>query len=294
MNSVQQSGYTILEVMIVMAISAAMFISAVIAFGGRQEEVQFTQAVRDFDSRMQDVINDISTGFFSNEGSISCTVPPVPSSGTPVLVVGNDLQGGSDDCVFIGKALQFSPDSEDDSSVYVYNIVGRRDISGSPVNNLEEARPKAVGPSVAGDFLDNEVAKTKLDWGLKVTRIVIGDTLPIEDYGSIGLFTSFSSTITSGIEVDQISNNQLVRYGGIPGTTRGQVSTSVVDAIDVLTSDSSASSPARYIDLQGNNPITICLENAGGDKKAALVIGIGGSTTTTVQFDDYDRALCGA
>ena len=258
----ENHGYTILEVMIVIGISAFMFISIAYTFGGRQQEVQFTQAVRDFDSRLQDTINDITTGFFNNDGSNRCVVtnPSNPNS-APSFPGGVDPQGQSEDCVFIGKVMQFIPNGGGNEEINILNIVGRRENStGVAVSNLDEANPRAV---------TQDVENIALDWGLRVTGL--GDSS--NNYASIGFFTSFSRSFGSGLNQTTVQNTQAVRYVGIPNSVAGETVSSLANKIANVTSTSQES-------------ILICLEKSDRSKKAAILLGEEGSASTTVLFDD--------
>ncbi len=67
-------GYTIIETLIFIAVSGMMFMSAVILVGGRQQEVEFSQGVRDLENKLKDTLNDVSTGYFPANNSLNCTI----------------------------------------------------------------------------------------------------------------------------------------------------------------------------------------------------------------------------
>ncbi len=261
-------GYTILELLIVIAVSAAMFFTAIIAFNGRQQEVQFTQAVRDFDSRLIDLTNDVSTGFFNNDGNQACTV----ISDVIQFVGSPDEQGSNDDCVFIGKVLQFRPGSGppgEYDEMNVITVVGKRKAtSGELSNSLVDSAPKAA---------PNSVETIALDWGLRVTKVFVTDSSGANtNIGAVGLFTAF--TTFAAEENAVISNNQQVRHMGIAGSTFGMTA-----------DDSGVFTPIANIASEPNgDAVTICLQKADQTKRAAIVIGKDGTRGTTVQFDGYD------
>lgn len=90
-------GYTIIETLIFLAISSLLFLSAVSTIGGRQASVQFTQATRDAQSKIQELINQVSTGYYPSAG-YTCTASVAGLSFTNI----SSVQGTSKDCVFLG------------------------------------------------------------------------------------------------------------------------------------------------------------------------------------------------
>lgn len=274
-------GYTILETMIVLAVSALMFLAAVAAFGGRQQEIQFNQAVRDLDSKIQDIINDVAVGFFDNPQSIGCTAT---GTSKPSLNVGAGTgQGTNGDCVFIGKAVQFDV-TNPDSQLDIYTILGRRVVDSSPgvankdVSNLDEAQPILVG----GTGYSNAVNVYPLSWGLKITDVYIIDPAggAVGNTGGVGFFTSFSSTIGDSA----VSNSQNVRIGPIPNTELSDDETAFIN-------DANNMNEANTV-LASKRAVVVCLKSANNNKRAAIAIGLNGRAETTLQFDNYDKTKC--
>jgi type II secretory pathway pseudopilin PulG len=312
MIGARPNGYTVLELMIVIAVSASMFVAVAIAFGGRQQEIQFTQAVRDLDARIADAINDVSTGYFNNSGTLECSVVATDSTARPTLdgtpSASEDAQGFSDNCVFIGKAIQFAPLSSDLAPVQqpdvinVYNIVGRRKNNGATTNSIQQARPVAVAPSTIPDaVLESHISKIRLQYGLKITDVVDSVSPIPTAYGAIGFFTTFSQSFNTPTGDDiTLSNNQNIRYGAIPSTSLNQSPIDAVSSINKITDQFPATSPDLYIDTTSNvvvagvrpRAITICVRSVDNKRRAAIVIGANGTTSTQIQFDNYDGAKC--
>ena len=276
MKHLSNSGYTVLEVMVVMAVSAGLFFTAITAFGGRQQEVQFTQAVRDFDSRLSDISNDIASGFFNNSDNLECNVVSAPPPAMKKLNIfsGSDLQGASDKCVFIGKVLQFQPQglSENKSKFKLITVLGSRYITASgtsPVNNLSEAAPKAI---------EQNVETIDLDWGLRVTKILYQNaSVPSgQNIGSFGYFTSFTQSFTDGISEATLSDNQRVQHIPVLGSSFN----SPTDDTGILGDIETVTSPASPTE------IIICLQKADQSKRAMITVGKDGSYGTSVDFTE--------
>jgi hypothetical protein len=116
-------GYTIIEVLIFLAVSGALLVAAATVISGRQERIRFTQGVVSFDQQLQDTFNDVSTGFYPSRENFSCT-----SSGKIVNITAGiqDKQGTNDGCIFVGKLLHFFISGSKNTEYKVYTLVGPR------------------------------------------------------------------------------------------------------------------------------------------------------------------------
>jgi len=152
-------GYTILETMIFLAVSAAMFFSAMAFVGGKQNRTEFASAVRDLETSLNDIANDVSTGYYANITStgqmLSCTpnnsANPVP---VQLTATNTDAQGKNTGCIFIGKTVVFRPSNLSAGTYVVVPLVGRQFVSGDPslgdVQSYADSGIKAVAPVGAG------------------------------------------------------------------------------------------------------------------------------------------------
>ncbi|MDB5170237.1 MAG: hypothetical protein JWN82_633 [Candidatus Saccharibacteria bacterium] len=146
-------GYTILETMIFLAVSAAMFVSAMALINGRQQRTEFTAAVRDFEAAVNDIANDVSTGYYANATAtgerINCDVSG--SGNIQLKQSGSDTQGKSLGCIFIGKAVQFSPADTSRAQYNIISLVGKQYKGGvqgnGDVENLDQSTVTPVAPA---------------------------------------------------------------------------------------------------------------------------------------------------
>lgn len=149
-----QSGYTIIEVMIFLLVSAALLGSVIAMISGRSERVRFTQSVENVERRLQDILNDVSTGYYPTAGGFSCG-----RGGTGIEFRTNTSveQGANKDCVFLGKAIWFG--SAGTTSYGAYTMVGLRDIATAngprDVTNLGEAGVRLLGAGGNPGIVDN-------------------------------------------------------------------------------------------------------------------------------------------
>ena len=267
-----QRGYTILEVMIFIAVSSLMLVMAISAFSGRQADVEFTQAVRDLESRIQDSINDVSTGYFFNSGNYNCTVG---GSGVSITTGGSDKQGESDDCLFIGKAIQLAP-SSGSNKLSIFTLVGARSVFNGPNAGADVSSVAEAGPEV----VDGATETIDLQWGMRVTRAFV-ETGGNPNVGTVGFFSSFSKSVGDS----EVSNGQAVQYAAISSTALGQTTAQATTQLE--TQNYSA---AGLFSLR--NRIKICLLAGGNNKKAVILIGGNGKTTVESSFTDAETAAC--
>src|SRR6266404_1087080 len=118
-------GYTIVEVMIVLAVSGVLLFSALTVVGGQQQKTSFSQAMQDVVSMIQNYAGQIQAGSYPSLEGQSCHAVAL---GNPR---GNRPQiggSGSDDCISLGRAFQVQPGS---GTIYSYPVLGLRTYTDS-------------------------------------------------------------------------------------------------------------------------------------------------------------------
>lgn len=188
-------GYTIVEVMIFMAISGLMFIMAANFISGKQARSEFKQGMDDINSQVQAVINDVSNGFYPSNGKFDCRAA---EAGQPEMNVVDAGQGSNKGCSFMGKVVQFDVPGTDGHGYNIYSVVGRQfksDLSGNstraliPPTTFAEAFPRPVTATTTGSVDLTQV--NTLKWGLQVEGIFDGDrSHPID---AVGFFSGFAT-----------------------------------------------------------------------------------------------------
>jgi hypothetical protein len=133
-------GFTIIETLIVLGVSTALLVTTASVFGGQQRRTQFTQGVRDLESKVQDVVNDVATGNYPIAKGLKCT-PNYSSIGPSVTANVASEPGTNSGCVLAGRALLFRPDRVD-----IYTLVGNRYKNSAlePASSFAEAQVKIV------------------------------------------------------------------------------------------------------------------------------------------------------
>jgi prepilin-type N-terminal cleavage/methylation domain-containing protein len=115
-------GFTIIEVMIVLAISGTMLISASTLLSSRRQATDFSQAVYDLQSQIQSLANSVSSQAIPGVQHFTCAPYSIDSVMRPALSPGTAT---NQDCIFLGQAIQVKADS---SSLYSYPIFGLRTV----------------------------------------------------------------------------------------------------------------------------------------------------------------------
>ena len=269
-----RGGFTLFEVMITMAVSGAMLVTAVILFGGQQRKVQFAQSTRDLKTTIQDIMNDTSTGYFPNS-SFSCT-----SSATgPVIDINAGVeQGSNQSCIFLGKAIHFKNDQMD-----VYPIAGNRGDASSPTATFQSSFPTVIPELVTTKVYQAQLELYEIWWGDIVTSHL--------DAGNLIVFGSTpNGTGTAG--AGDFFNSGVQK---INAYSSGTIPATVVSGTDGVATINTAMQNAAF-SWPPNNEVTLCVEDApsgeGGRQVAGIVISGGANGITVRSQLDTDTVVC--
>ncbi len=236
------AGFTVVEVMIVLAVTGGLFLAIAATMTGRQRSNEFVQAVQDVRAQIQQTISEVQSGYYTNDQNLSCTA----GGSGPFLSATPVDRGSNVDCLYLGNVMQFAIKDTDPQEYRVYSVVGVR--SGT---DLASAQPKLLtDPSGT----DNGKSFT-LKYGLKAVAMRAGPS----NAGAFAVLSSLDdassdSSGTQQIDVYSLTPSMLnAPLGGLVGQI-----------------NSALGSPTK-------NPaggIRICFE--GGSKQFGLVT-IGGS-----------------
>ena len=258
------SGYTVIEVMIFLAITGVLLASAMLVFNGRQRNPQFTQSAHELNSGIRDIINEVGSGYFPDSGNFSCSINPLGN--VVINPSGSSPQGTNTQCIFVGKAIHFHADNYS-----VYTVVGRKQLNNRDVTSLEEARP-----TVAADLTTTGT----LIWGLRVDSMQLLRSSERPDcpcdIGSIAFLQTLSKTTD---ETNPISGSQNVQMYPIEGVL---VSEPDPNFGSVIQNNAVSGSLDREANPVGG--LVICLSD--GARKAAITLGGSGRQLSTETFFD--------
>jgi len=136
------------EVLIVLAVTGALFISAVALITGRQGQTEFDTSIHEIQSEIQQTVTEVSNGFYPNLGNFTCTA----SISGPTISGGSTGQGSNTGCIFLGKAIQFGMPSTDPEQFDTYSIAALHHRQPQHPKRHPGA-PAAGGPDHAGHVL---------------------------------------------------------------------------------------------------------------------------------------------
>jgi len=276
-----QAGFTIVETLIVLAVTGVLFLSALSLVSGRQNKTEFSQAINNVKNQLDQTINEVSSGYYPNGANFDCSSSGGKISFTATAPGAGNEQGGNTGCIFLGKVIHFYDTSAiDPQPFYVYTLAGSQtDSSGNITTSVVQSNPKVVP-----NFETNV-----LQFGLTVSYVKSGGT----NIGSFGLVSSLGTYAVNGTDLvsgaGQISllpvrgasgltndkNAELLQIQNYLDPAKGYVTTSTTDA--------SLENPSAGV--------TICL-NGGSTKQSGLITLGGGDNrvlgTTLTIFDHRD------
>jgi type II secretory pathway pseudopilin PulG len=140
----KSAGFTIVETIIVLAVSAGLAASALLLVSGKQNKTQFQVAANNFKQQLEQIINETANGFYPSNNDFQCD----GTGATPVISTGTNKQGTNSSCIFLGKAMAFgigSTGAKADAFTAL-PLVAKRFKAGTTtdVATFADARPTAL------------------------------------------------------------------------------------------------------------------------------------------------------
>lgn len=271
------SGYTVLEVMIVLAVSGTLMVSALALISGQRQKTEFQQALKDVEGQINDVINDVSTGYYSNTGNFTC-VKDVGSGRPRLQSSASDTQGSNNDCIFIGRVMQFAENGSSGEKYNIFNVVGlRQALNGGTLTNsqtIAQTVPTAMAPGTSGvtSNYPSSTENKRLQYGLSLRSIRVG----AQSYGAVGFFGSLVPINSTGGNL--LSGAQTVQLIPIPNTALDATAPATVDRINALDTAS--------LNVNPTSGVVLCFQSGGTNQYGLITIGSNArrlSTTTSIQ-----------
>lgn len=264
------SGFTIVETLIVLAVTGVLFVSIAGVIEGKRQKTEFKQSTNAIKSQIEQIINETQSGYFPSGAKFSCKAPS-DSSGKLVFPGAAASQGTNNECMFLGKVIQFSKAYGDDPEVYAtYIVAGRRQTEAKKnVTSFDDSTPTVVDPGNPSESVTN---KTSLQYGLKLKWAQYQTK---DDIGAVGFFSYF---------------------GDDQGLARGSSTTQVVPILNTPRTVANEAKVIKNIDenmvssFANKNPasgVKLCFTD--GDRSALITVGRGqGANAVDMQIKNGD------
>lgn len=143
-GGVTANGYTIVELLIFLAVSSVLAVAVITSFNGRQGRSTFTDGMRNIQSKLDDTVNDVETGYTSQD-SFGCEY----SGSSITFSAGGTGIGTNSTCAFMGKIAVLT----DREKIDFYSVFGRSfitDIEDLPQDYSEAALAAVATPESFG------------------------------------------------------------------------------------------------------------------------------------------------
>jgi type II secretory pathway pseudopilin PulG len=252
-------GFTIIETLVVLGVSTALFVAVVATLSGRQGRTQFAQSIQDVKSQIQQVMNDVGSGFYPDTNNFTCSA----SITGPNIASGTSKQGANTGCIFLGKVIQFQVNNTSgNEQLQIYTVAGlQKDATGKEVDTYAAAKPVVIAPSTSSLTTPDASTKGIVKYGLKLDKMYYGSSNT--NIGAIGFLNSVASYTSGAGNPDSESQN--INVVPVNNTTLGTDSTVNAQLINA----NLAASP-----LNDATGITLCF--VSGTSKQIGIITIGG------------------
>lgn len=264
------SGYTIIEIMVVLAVSSALLISGLLLLNGRQQKTAFNQSVHNTQSTIDQVINNSVIGYYAGAGKFKCSASADGPHFTPPTGPTTPEQGTSQNCVFMGRAIQFG-DGTNKTKYNIFNIAGLRLkwLSTTQLaSTLTEARPTAISSgnttNDAPGFPDTTESRG-FDQSFDVSQVAYtaGGSPTLEHDSNVVAFMTDLPKVSGVGGVNVASGSRTVGLYVVKGTGGSMAKKAAVDVINTGT-------PANFVEADS---VKVCFQGPGPNNYAIITIG---------------------
>jgi Tfp pilus assembly protein FimT len=291
-NRYKEEGFTILEVLVVLAVTMVVFFIAASFVNGRQGQVEFNNSVSALKSELVQVINNTTNGNFPNQ-LYTCTGNTVPPA-QPTITSGTSSdtgQGTHDTCVFLGKVLEFTTNKLNIYTVIGNSIAASSSSTTATTTNYSQigAKPTIAPTSVIPSEIYSYQGASTVSCQQFSTISTISTNIPATcsiSSPQVGL-----GALALLVGNNQANNAQLTNLV-IPSSGAGSVSPgspTFVSDVNTATGTSlieSTTSPSLNINPLGGTQV--CLTSGTSNESALFTIGGNGneSSVTSHIFQD--------
>jgi type II secretory pathway pseudopilin PulG len=308
-----EMGFTIIEVLLVLAVSGMILTSAVLLFNGRQAQTEFKVAANQIQTQIQSTINDAGNGYnptssvsaggglgynFICNGQTLGVQPTFTQNGllsppTPQGTNGSSTIG----CVYLGRVLVFSKASQ---TVNIYSVVGNQytaGVSPQPITSgVTDSYPILLADNGSWPFLPKP-ASYSLEYGSYVECIEVPTASPYNfvssncspgstNYSSIAFIIGGGATSSDG----SVSASSFIPLAA-PSFSTSAPLRSQVASIDTVLLGLTTSPSSVTINPPGG--VYICLSDSSGKRSALISIGVNNQEPVVDMVMHTSSGVCG-
>jgi len=212
----QPLGYTIVEIMIVLAVSGVMFLIAASFINGKQARAAFSTSTNQMASMLQGVIEQVTDGQYSDI-PVTCTPHPgtIPTfstnaSGTAL----NSVQGSNAPCIFVGKLLYFQQGTS--PTYYTFSLAGNRlNADNSPAVDFAHTFPTPVYGGGVDLTAQANTPQNLMILGIKVDGAAAYDFGFSQGLGSLDVTDVTGNTLATGAQTAGIFYTTTLTAAGL-------------------------------------------------------------------------------
>ena len=210
----RSAGFTIVETMIVLVVSAALLATGMYFISGRQNKTQFMVAINDEKQFLEETINETANGYYPYTQAFTCT-GKTDNSAALVVPASGPGQGRNNGCVFLGKAVAIGVGNTLTSMVIP--VIGNQKSTTQDVTTFAQAHPVALGgglnPSDTTQTLPDLSISSQQENGLvfqKANYTYVNQTVNPPTYTTYGGAGLAVFALVSDLSQYQQSNGNLV------------------------------------------------------------------------------------
>lgn len=253
----KQVGFTIVETLIVLAVTGLLFVAIASSFSGRQAKAEFANSIQDIRSQIQQTIDEVANGYFPSSAGFKCTSDV---TGTHITTLGGGSeQGTNDGCVFLGKVMQFNTTATVPQPFSLHTVAGAR---VTQYTDLPGLNPVYVAPIAENKQIKNGLNFVKMKYS--------GGNAD-----SVGFLYSLGKR-------EKLSD-------GSPGSAYANGSPQV--DVYVVTDTNFTGKMSNYALVDDSQGVQLCFKGGSGRYGKITVGGQLGTSATSLQITD--QADCG-
>jgi type II secretory pathway pseudopilin PulG len=266
------SGFTIIETLIVLGITAVLLLSAMYTLSGKTGQGEFTQAINGIKTSLQQIINNSSAGIYPGQGTFTCGV-----TGTGTISINTPPY--SNNCTFLGRMINFNNYVSGTPQTYtVYTIVGQQCYQGTQFSSgcTVPSSWLEAGPYILPASTKTQTTQTVFN-GISLYSITLNGGAPL---------TGSAIPLTN---IGFLANHATL--GSASSPTANNISPGALQLNVFAYTSSPSTSLMKTAYLTQENEIDLCFASSTTDKSVEIILN-GTGAQAIVSTKAYGGYIC--